>query len=225
MKPLLSESDSQRIAAAVAEAESSSGGEIATAIIRECDDYGFRELVFALIAGFISFTIVALFDSSMEALFSSLFWGFNPALLPFIYSWIALLCGTAVFFLAQIPAVDRLVVPKKVMTAAVQARARRHFMEAGVYDTLDHTGILIFVSLLEQQVELIADRGINEKVKQKTWKSIVDEMTRTIAAGKPADALVKAVAECGAILAENIERRQQDKNELGDAPEELESGS
>ena len=69
MKPLLSENDSRRIAAAVAEAEKKSGGEIATAVIAESDDYGFRELVFALIVGFIVFTAAALMDSRMEAFF------------------------------------------------------------------------------------------------------------------------------------------------------------
>ena len=111
------------------------------------------------------------------------------------------------------------------MAAAVQARARRHFMEAGVHDTLDHTGILIFVSLLERRVELIADRGINEKVDPETWTSIVNGMISKISAGKIADAIVEAVKECGDILAKKVERRQNDTNELGNAPEELESGS
>jgi len=139
MKALLSEKDSRRIAAAVAEAEEKSGGEIATAVIRESDDYGFRELAVAVIVGFVAFTLAALMDSSMETFFSSLVWDFNPGLLPFIYSWIGLFFGTLAYFMAQIPAVDRLIVPKKLMAAAVQARARRHFMEAGVHDTLDHT--------------------------------------------------------------------------------------
>ncbi|ORC33870.1 hypothetical protein B4O97_14495 [Marispirochaeta aestuarii] len=225
MKPLLSENDSRRIAAAVAEAEKKSGGEIATAVIAESDDYGFRELVFALIVGFIVFTAAALMDSRMEAFFSALYWDFNPGLLPFIYSWIALFSGALAYFLAQIPGVDRLIIPKKAMAAAVQARARRHFMEAGVHDTLDHTGILIFVSLLERRVELIADRGINEKVDPETWTSIVNGMISKISAGKIADAIVEAVKECGDILAQKVERRQKDTNELGNAPEELESGS
>ena len=97
MKPLLSENDSRRIAAAVAEAEKKSGGEIATAVIAESDDYGFRELVFALIVGFIVFTAAALMDSRMEAFFSALYWDFNPGLLPFIYSWIALFSGALAY--------------------------------------------------------------------------------------------------------------------------------
>jgi len=202
-----------------------SGGEIATAVIAESDDYGFRELAFALVVGFIVFTVTALFDSSMEAFFSSLFWDFNSRLLPFIYSWIGLFFGALAYFLAQIPAVDRLIVPKKVMAAAVQSRARRHFMEAGVYDTLDHTGILIFVSLLEHRVELIADRGINEKVDPEIWNSIVKKMIGKISAGELSDAIIDAVRESGDILAEKIERRQNDRNELDNSPQELESGS
>lgn len=225
MKPLLSEEESQRIARAVAEAEEKSGGEIATAVIAESEDYGFQELSFGVIVGFITLTLAAFLDSPIRAFFSSLVWNFNPGLLPFIYSWLALLSGALSFFMAQIPALDRLIIPQKVMAGAVQSRARRHFMEAGVHDTLDHTGILIFVSLLERRVELIADRGINEKVAPEIWNRIVDTMISKISAGALTDAIVDAVEECGDILADKIERHRNDDNELKDAPEELERGS
>ncbi len=225
MKPLLSKEESERIAAAVAEAEEKSGGEIATAVIAESDNYGFQELAFGVIAGFITFTLAALLDNAIKGFFASLIWNFNPGLLPFIYSWFALFTGALAFFLAQIPAVDRLIVSKRVMAATAQARARRHFIEAGVHDTLDHTGILIFVSLLERRVELIADRGINEKVDPEIWNSIVTKMISKISAGELTEAMVDAVHECGDILAEKIERRQNDNNELKNAPEELERGS
>lgn len=225
MKQFLSEEESRRIAAAVAKAEEKSGGEIATAVIAESDDYGFQELAFGVILGFIAFTLAALLGGSIEAYFSSLVWSFNPGLLPFIYSWLALFFGALSYFIAQIPAVDRLIIPNRVMAAAVQARARRYFIEAGVHDTLDQTGILIFVSLLERRVELIADRGINAKVDPEIWNKIVDRMIGKISAGELTEAMVEAIHECGDILAEKIERRQNDSNELGDAPEELERGS
>jgi len=72
---------------------------------------------------------------------------------------------------------------------------------------------------------LIADRGINEKVEPEILNSIVNKMISRISAGEITDAIVDAVQECGDILAEKIERRQNDSNELGNAPEELESGS
>ena len=67
--------------------------------------------------------------------------------------------------------------------------------------------------------------GINEKVDPEIWNSIVKKMIGKISAGKLSDAIIDAVRESGDILAEKIERRQNDRNELDNSPQELESGS
>ena len=222
---ILRPEESERIARAVAAAEEKSGGEIVTAVIAESDDYGFRELFFALIIGFLTLNLVTYFLPSIENLLSTRSWNAQTGSLTFLPAMAGLFAGAAVYFLAQLPSVDRLIIPRAVMDEAVRRRANRHFMESGAYDTLDQTGILIFVSILEKRVELIADRGINSKVEADTWNGIVASLGDGISRGVLADAMVKAVKECGEILASNIERRQNDTNELDDRPEELGKGS
>lgn len=223
--PLLSEEESRRVAEAVEAAEKKTGGEIATAIIAESEDYGFRELVFAVILGFAAYAVAVAFSPALETLLTTMFWSYSGWYLHTLLGLIGLVVGVVAYFAAQIPAVDRLIVSKAAMKEAVARRARRHFMEAGVYDTVDRTGILVFVSVLERRVELIADRGINEKVKPDTWNSIVADLTKGIAAGRTADALVEAVEACGKVLAGNVERRTDDTNELSDGPTQLGRGS
>lgn len=224
-KPLLTEEESDRVAQAVAAAEQKTGGEIATAIIAESDDYGFRELVFAIIAGVVVWTATLGFPGPLEALLSRLFWSWEPWVLSALQGVIGMVGGLIAYLVAQIPAVDRVIVPREVMREAVTRRARRHFVDSGTYDTIDNTGILIFISLLERRVELIADRGIHQQVEPDTWKEIVAALTRGIHDGRTADALVEAVTACGKVLEGRVQRRPDDTNELANRPEELEKGS
>lgn len=223
--PLLTEAETTRIAEAVAAAELKSGGEIATAIIAESDDYGLREVVFALTIGVVVWAASIVATGAISGLFDRVFWSWEPWYLSAAQGLAGLVAGVAAYLVAQIPAVDRLIVPRSVMAEAVARRARRHFMESGVYDTVDRTGVLIFVSELERRVELIADRGINEQVDATVWQSIVSDLTAGIRAGRSAEALATAVARCGDTLEGRVVRRGDDTNELPDHPDQLERGS
>lgn len=221
----LTEDDSRRVAEAVAAAEMRTGGEIATAVIPESDDYGYQELLFALVVGAIAWTVTLAAQAPLTALMDRLFWSWEPWMLAAVQGAIAMEVGLVAYWLAQVPAVDRLIVSRKRMAEAVARRARRHFVEAAVYDTVDRTGILLFVSVLERRVELIADRGINAQVQPETWSKIVAELTAGIRAGRTADALVAAVEACGDILDGRVARRSDDTNELPNRPTQLEKGS
>jgi putative membrane protein len=222
---ILSPEASEKIARAVAAAEEKSGGEIVTAVIAESDDYGFRELLAAVITGFLAINLTAFLLPSIESYLSTRFWGMQSGILTFLPGMAGLVAGGIAYFLTQIPAIDRLIIPASVMEEAVRRRANRHFMESGAYDTLDQTGVLIFVSILERRVELIADRGINARVEADTWNEIVASLSAGISRGELVESLVKAVEDCGDILCRHIERRQNDTNELDDRPEELGKGS
>jgi putative membrane protein len=224
-KTLLTDEEARRVVEAVAAAEKKSGGEITTAIIAESDDYGFRELVFGIIVGAVVWSLAVGFAPLIDSLLGRVFWSPDPWLTSVIQGAVGMLAGGLAYLAAQIPALDRLIVSKRAMREAVGKRARRHFMESGTYDTVDRTGVLIFVSVLERWVELIADRGINEQVDPNTWSSIVNKLTEGIRAGRTGDALVEAVQACGDVLDGRVARRPDDTNELSDRPDQLESGS
>mgnify|MGYP006284111949 FL=1 len=221
----LSEEESDRIREAVAAAESSSGGEITTAIIAESDDYGFRELLVALVGGVVAWSAAIAAQDPLAALLQRVLWGWEPWMLAVIQGAIGMLAGLVMYYLLQIPALDRLIIPRRVMNEAVRRRAARHFVESGTYDTVDNTGVLIFVSLLERRVELIADRGINAVVPSGTWDSIVADLTRGIRDDNLSDAMVTAVTRVGEVLAGKVQRRPDDENELTNRTSELEKGS
>ncbi|MBB6479296.1 TPM domain-containing protein [Spirochaeta isovalerica] len=215
-KQILSEEDNKRIAEAVSKAESKTSGEIVTAIIRESSDYAFHELLAAMFGGFIFYTVSLLSYGSIANFLERTFWSYKE-------SWPALFIGIGtilfmgiLYLLANVEGVDRLIVPASTISMKVKRRALLFFSEAGLFDTRDRTGILIFISLREKRVELLADKGINDKVDTGAWGDIVDELVGNIKHGKMVDGLVKAVESCGDRLIEHFPIKPDDENELSD---------
>ena len=99
---------------------------------------------------------------------------------------------------------------------SVEQIARKEFVELGMTDTRDRTGVLIFLLLEEKQFCILADEGIHAKVGQDPWTNIASEMTRLFKEGKFVDGVRFAVEEVGSILAAHVPRRRDDTNELTD---------
>lgn len=221
-KKILTEKDLNDIEAAARKAEKKTAGEIATAFIKESDDYAIYELFFALICGFFYFNIILLFWGDFNNILSNMLWNYSEVYLLFFYGFSTFLVIGVFYFIANISVIDRLIVPKKVREKKVSERALRHFIEAGVYKTRDRTGILIFISFLEKRVELIADEGINAKIDQDKWDEIVSYIIKGIKKGTLSKNLVSAIADCGDLLAKHFPIKPDDKNELPDAVAVLE---
>lgn len=221
----LSEADFASIRDAVVDAECATSGEIALAATTESSDYSFSELLFAVILGAIAFAVLLPFNGAIAALIDGAFWHVEPWYLPAFYGIASFAVIALVFLVANIPAIDRLVVPRAFRRKAVRDRALRHFTESGVYATAEHTGILVFVSYMEREVRIIADTGISAKIDQKEWDAIAQGVARGVKAGKTADALVSAVRRCGELLAAHFPPKAENPDELPDGLVILEEGA
>ena len=102
------------------------------------------------------------------------------------------------------------------MEEEVKEAAVGSFYKKEIYDTVDHTGILIYVSLFEHRVWVLADKGINARVDAALWKEIAALVVEGVRQKRAADALAEAVDRCGDILAEHFPRKPDDRNELDD---------
>jgi putative membrane protein len=216
LKPNFSDEEKEKIKQAVKEAESQTSGEIATAFIKESDDYAVYELSFAVIAGFIYFIVLMFFAGGIEAGIKKMTWEYSSTQLLMFYGFSTFLLISLFYLLANLPFIDRLVVPKAVMRRKVNQRAVRYFMESGVYNTKDRTGILIFISYLERRVELLADKGISEKIPQEKWDAIVSHIIDGIKSRQLVNHLADSIRECGKLLAEHFPIQPDDVNELND---------
>lgn len=212
----LSDADFDEIKAAVQKAEAGTTGEIALAMTAESEHYSFWELLAATyLAGF-AFILMLPLAGRISSLYESFLWEPQDWLLPAIYGAACLTTIIIGFQIANIPAVDRLIIPRAVRRQSVTDRAFRHFTESGVYRTAEHSGILIFVSFLERQVRIVADAGIAAKIPQDLWNIIADDLADGIKTGSAKEGFVSAIEKCGELLAEQFPARSENPNELSD---------
>ena len=84
----------------------------------------------------------------------------------------------------------------------------------GLVETRERTGILIYVSLLEHRVVVLADRGIHSRVEAGTWDAVVERVVVGIRENRAEAGLADGIRLCGEILAERFPIRAGDLNEL-----------
>ena len=92
------------------------------------------------------------------------------------------------------------IVPKRVKHAHAWQLAHREFNAHVMANPNQPHRILLFVSLGERYVEIIADHETHALAPDGTWNKIVDEFLTTVKAGHVADGVLAAIAACGAIL-------------------------
>lgn len=203
------EAELEAVRAAVTETERKTSGEIVPYVVEESDAYSG-----SLWKG----TALGAFAGPMLAegiYYLGNFWG---GLVPL---WIALpaAAGGALGFLltAYVPAIKRWVAGAEVLDLRTRERAARAFLEQEVFRTRDRTGILIFLSLFEHRVVVLGDSGINQKVEPGQWDGIVQTVVAGIRAGRPGEALVEAIRQCGELLERHgLAIQPDDRNELKD---------
>lgn len=221
----LTEEDLKSIQEAVVAAEHHTRGEIAIAVIPESSDYASFELLASVILGAAFFAVLMPFHRLLTQVLSNVIWTPDPALVTALFGCIGFGSIALFFRLVDNPLVDRLIVPPAVREQAVRRRAIRHFVESGAYATAERTGILLFISLAERRVRIVADTGIAEKIAQAEWDIVASSIAKGIKTQTSKDAIREAIAQCGNLLGEHFPPREENPNELADGLMILESGS
>ena len=194
---------STALATAVREIEKTTDAEIVIVVRRRSGTYRHADYLFGAIVAFGSLLLILFLPVSFHA-----FW------IPF--DVVALFLASA-FVASRSNAIRRFFTTRKFRADAARAGAAAMFYEAGIANTLAENGLLIYLSLLEQRLEVFADRGILKAVPPLEWNNAVYEMKK-VARQKDPDALLKAVREIGSLLAEHLPPRGENPNELADGP-------
>lgn len=214
MKKYFSKADLEEISKIVTDVEKRTSGEIATSFIKQSDSYALYELLSALIVGIVFFNILLLFYKPIEKMIQLTTWDYQPFYTVAFYGFASFIIVGLLYLLFNLPFFDKLIVPKKIMAKKVADRALLHFIQSGVTETKDRTGILIFISYLEQRVELVADKGISDKIPQERWNKVVETIIEGIKLKDMKGGLIRAIKECGFILEEHFPVKYDDINEL-----------
>ncbi|MCP4902341.1 MAG: hypothetical protein GY906_35690 [bacterium] len=211
MKPqsLFSEADQNAIREATRSAEAKTSGEIVPVVVGECDDYDEAAWKAAAIGALLTSI------GSAVVLFFGNFWA-NTDL---IWCSLATMSGAAFGFVAakMSPALRRALIAQETIDLRVMRRAHQAFLEEEVFSTRERTGILIFLALFEHRVVVLGDEAINRAVEKAEWEAIVSHLIQAIRSGEPAQALIKAIDECGQLLERHgVDIRPDDIDELSD---------
>lgn len=202
---LFSTQDRKAIAQAVAQAESKTQGEIVTMVVRRSS--AIHHLPLSLFALLMLLSFCCYFG--MEHIWAKPLSGWICAVWPFALWFISV-------GLCRFPAIQRLLLPKTDRDAQVMTRARLEFYESIFGATKERTGILIFLSVMERRCVILADKKISDSYPQETWKDLIQIIIGGIKSGRPAEALIRAIDQCGKILASHIPAEEENPNELSD---------
>lgn len=210
MQSILSESEQERIRAAVAEAERRTSGEIVPFVVPRSDVYEA-----AVWKGAAAGAVLALLFAILVFNFYS-GWGFGWLHTGWGTALVVTLCGLAGGLIAAfVPPVRRVLAGADAMTRNVHRYAMKAFVEEEVFDTRERTGILLFISLFEHRIEVLGDAGINRLVSSDEWAEVVERIRDGIKAGRFADGLVEGITMCGHLLEKSgVEVREDDTDEL-----------
>ena len=106
------------------------------------------------------------------------------------------------------------------MKIIMRERAVMMFSKLRIWDTAEKNGVLIYLLLAERDIELVADRGINQFVDHAEWKAIVKRLSSALHEGKFEDGLTQALEEVSAIMMRHFELKAGEKNpnQLPNAP-------
>lgn len=117
-------------------------------------------------------------------------------------------------FIKRVNIIKRLFVTASDMKGEVEEAAIQSFYQRKINHTVEHTGLLIYISLFERKVRVVADQGISSKVAREIWQEIVNTIVRGIRGKEHGKAIAAAVDQCAEILASHFPVKAGNYNEL-----------
>jgi uncharacterized membrane protein len=104
--------------------------------------------------------------------------------------------------------------------APVRERAVMMFGKLRVWDTEHNNGVLIYVLLAERAIEIVADRGLAQRVGAEHWRRITDSMRSAFQSGEFEAGLNLAIDAVDELLVQYyaLGPSESNPNELPDTP-------
>ena len=97
-------------------------------------------------------------------------------------------------------------------------RAHEVFANLRVWDTEHNSGVLIYLQLVDRDIEIVADRGISAKVGQDAWDKICRRMEDAFRAGRFEQGALDGIREISALLERHFPPRGANPDELPNRP-------
>jgi putative membrane protein len=202
----LSDSDRAAIEACVRRAELSTRAEIVVLAVSSSHHYPAAALLAAAAFSFPAAIAAAMLLGELLWLKTDNLWLFLAVLLPLLFA------GREA--VRRLPGIQRLFISQTEMDAEVREAAVVQFHRRGLHRTRERNGVLLYLSVFERRVRVLADRGISERIPEGFWQEAVDEAVAGIREGRPADAVCRCVERIARVLAEQFPMKPGDTDEL-----------
>ncbi len=209
-KSIFTNNDKEQIQEAIAGLEKESSGELVLYYAKNSDDYinanwkfsGVIALVFSIIIIGLSYVWL------LPAYFTPIVMGVT-ILSSMIFGYLI-----AYFF----PFLRYSVTSENIVSQRVLTKAKDVFLQEEVFNTMDRTGILIYISALEHQVVVLGDSGINAKIEPTDWEHVVQLVVDGIKSNQMIFGIIEAIDACKKLLLDNgFVIKPGDTNELHDS--------
>ncbi|WP_370239325.1 TPM domain-containing protein [Neptunomonas phycophila] len=188
----------QKISQAIGDVERLTDAEVVCVLAPRSDDYYYIPALWAALIALVSPLLLVLTP----------WWGLSSAvsllqLFVFVVSWL---------LLRWQPLFQR-IIPKTVRYWRASNMARRQFLENDLHHTQEGSGLLIFVSAQERYVEILADRGIAQKIDDDQWQEIVSAFVHQVKHNQIEEGFIECIQSCGNLLTKHYPATTS-KNEL-----------
>ncbi len=196
---LLSESEIDRVVEAIRQAETAASAEFVIVVARAADSYLYIPLLWASLSSLALPALLWILPLDLQS--------------TLVYSLqLATFLGLALLF--RWPPIKRLLIPRAVKTTRASRLAREQFYAQHLHLTRQRNGLMLFVSMDERYVEILADEGLNDSVDQEQWDQIVAGFADRVRASQLDAGLLYAIETCSALLAKHFPRNAGDTDEL-----------
>lgn len=228
---MLSPSDREKIAAAVAEAEARTSGELVCVLARSVSNYREVPLAWAAVASLVVTPLLVAFGVSPAALLDLPGGGWtvgheasleaNLSMAFAAYAALQAVVFVLVGLVVLIPPLRRLLTPGALKRHRVHRAAFTHFAAIGLTAEDAPTGIVIFACEEDRRVEVVAGEAIHKQCGEAEWAQAVKAVQEGMRSGAEAGGFVRAVQICGEALARHFPARGEKANRLSDRPVEI----
>lgn len=191
------------IAAAIREIEKQTNAEMVVVVRGRSGNYRHADYLFGAIVALVGLVFV-LFS---PIVFRTYWIPFDVAVLFIAGSWIS----------SRGNWIRRTFTTRKFRANAARIGASAMFYEAGIANTSAENGMLVYLSLLEGRLEVIADRGVLKAVPPLEWNQCVFELKQIGKAATP-QKFIDGLRMTGKLLAEHLPATGENPNELADGP-------
>jgi putative membrane protein len=106
-----------------------------------------------------------------------------------------------------------LITPNAVIIGQCKRYALENFFALKVHETENRSGVMIFVSLNERRIDIIADKGIDDKVNPDEWQNTLNALIEKIKSNEVERGFIDAITSTGALLESHFPAKKKNINE------------